>query len=574
MDRIITRRAVHAQPLNSTLHPVLQRIYQARGITDPALLEYRLDCLVPYRDLMGIEKAIDCLVHAIQNQQRIMIIGDFDADGATSTALMVSGLNALGAEQVSYLVPNRFDYGYGLTPEIVAMAKKKADPHLLITVDNGISSCDGVDAANAAGMQVIITDHHLPGDTLPKSAAIVNPNQTGDRFPSKCLAGVGVAFYVLLALRHGLRRCHWFASNDEPNMAQFLDLVALGTIADLVPLDYVNRILVQQGLLRINAGKVRSGIKALLAIAKRHHTQVVASDLSYAIAPRLNAAGRLDDMSLGIDCLLEHDYEKAMQLAQQLDQLNHMRRDIELEMKTQAFNHLLVLKKGLQAIPKGLCLFDATWHQGVVGILASRLKEEFHRPTIVFATSQTNGELKGSGRSIPGLHLRDLLDRIATKQSGLITKFGGHAMAAGLSLPKANLARFKQAYLNALDDCLDPQLLVNEILSDGSLPVEDFTLNFAKQLRFAGPWGQHFPKPLFDDTFYLLTQRLVGTHHLKLVLVVPETGQQIDAIAFHIDLNQWPNHRCQKIHAAYYLDVNEFNGLQKLQLIIDYLKPL
>ena len=511
--------------LVSTLHPVLQRIYQARGITDEALLMYRLDHLLPFDQLMGIKQAVSRLIKAFQCQERIMIIGDFDADGATSTALMVTVLRALGATQVDYLVPNRFEYGYGLTPEIVQVAHKTWQPDLLITVDNGISSCDGVDEANALGIDVIITDHHLPGDVLPNSIAVVDPNQKADPFPSKCLAGVGVAFYVLLALRSGLREQGWFDTHHEPNMAEYLDLVALGTVADLVPLDYTNRILVQQGLARINAGKARPGINALLEISGRRMSRVVSSDLSYAIAPRLNAAGRLDDMSLGINCLLETDRVKAKQFAQQLDQLNRTRRDIEADMKTQALACLSELKKGLHHVPNGLCLFNKTWHQGVVGILASRLKETFHRPTIIFATSVGPHELKGSGRSIPGLHLRDLLDYIATKNPGLITKFGGHAMAAGLSLPSDHFESFKVAYLQALETYLDPALLVNEILSDGPLPCEDFTLQFARTLQSAGPWGQQFPKPLFDDEFHVLTQRLVGSKHLKLVLALPETGQ-------------------------------------------------
>ncbi|MGV3740667.1 MAG: single-stranded-DNA-specific exonuclease RecJ [Gammaproteobacteria bacterium] len=553
------------------LHPVLQRIYSARGITSAEELDTDLQALHPFNTLLDIDKACARLAQALDQQQRILVIGDFDADGATSTALAVSALRVLGAKQVDFLVPNRFEFGYGLTPAIVQVAQRK-NPHLIITVDNGISSIDGVDAANAAGIDVIVTDHHLPAETLPAACAIVNPNQHGDPFPSKSIAGVGVIFYVMIALRRYLQTSGWFEAQQipMPNMSQFLDLVALGTVADVVGLDQNNRILVSQGLQRIRKGLARHGIRGLIAVAGRSPERVRESDLGFAVAPRLNAAGRLDDMSLGIECLLSDSIEQAQILAQRLDELNTERRKIENEMKGQALTALgqLVLTVESGELPAGLCLFDPSWHQGVIGVLAGRLKERYHRPVIVFAQVSAT-ELKGSARSVTGLNIRDVLATIDKSNPGLIGKFGGHAMAAGLSLHPDTLPLFKTVFASQItehfgDDNLDAEI----ILTDGSLSPEEFTLDLAKLLQEAGPWGQYFPEPQFDNIFEVLDQRLVGQHHLKLTLSLPSNGTPIDAIAFQVDTKIWPNHRVKWIHAVYKLDINTYQGRSKLQLVL------
>lgn len=549
--------------------PVLQRIYAARDVVDEAQLDKRLQALLPFNTLTDIDKACVRLEQALREQQRILIVGDFDADGATSSALAIAALRAMGALHVEFLVPNRFEFGYGLTPGIVGVAKKW-QPRLIITVDNGIASIEGVDAANAAGIDVLITDHHLPAETLPKACAIVNPNQLGDQFPSKAISGVGVTFYVMLALRRHLVDCGWFKTTGmvEPNMATFLDLVALGTVADVVPLDKNNRILVHQGLQRIRQGMARPGIQGLIKISGRQAEKLRESDLGFAIAPRLNAAGRLDDMSLGIECLLCDNVEKACMLASQLDELNIERRRIETEMKDQA---MLALNKlainAEQSLPVALCLFDKSWHQGVIGILAGRLKERYHRPVIAFA--QASGtEMKGSARSIPGLNIRDVLAAVDKDHPGLITKFGGHAMAAGLALHPQAFKTFKDAFINEVNKHLDISECKGELLSDGSLQCAELNLDLANVLQSAGPWGQQFPEPLFDDVFEILEQRIVGQNHLKLTLVREQGGQPLDAIAFNIDLQQWPNHRARYLHAAYKLDINEYNGRTKLQLMV------
>ncbi|GAB4223374.1 MAG: single-stranded-DNA-specific exonuclease RecJ [Gammaproteobacteria bacterium] len=553
--------------------PLLQRIYSARGIHAPAQLDYQLKQLLPFTTLKNIDAACELLHHALNQQQRIIIIGDFDADGATSTTLAVTALRALGAKHVTYLVPNRFEYGYGLTPEIVAVAQRW-QPDLIITVDNGIASHEGVAAAIQAGIQVLITDHHLPAATLPVGAVIVNPNQPDDAFASKNLAGVGVIFYVMLALRSYLRDCHWFSEQKiaEPNMAQFLDLVALGTVADVVPLDHNNRVLVQQGLQRIRASQVRPGIQALLEIAKRDVSQLVASDLGFAIGPRLNAAGRLDDMSLGIECLLSEDINRAGELAAQLDELNRERKQIETSMQQEAFTILNKMKfAGEQQLPLGLSLYDPTWHQGVIGILASRVKDKFHRPVIAFANASET-EIKGSARSIQGVHIRDVLDTVATQHPGLITKFGGHAMAAGLSLPVTHLADFSRAFADEVAKHVDATQLQRKILSDGELSYEELHLDIALLLREHSPWGQGFPEPLFDGVFTVVEQRLLGQNHLKMTLQLAEYARLFDAIAFNINPDVWPNHRCNKVHIAYRLDVNAYQGLLRLQLLVEHLQ--
>jgi single-stranded-DNA-specific exonuclease len=573
MSRKIIRRQYQQTVLSSEkLHPVLEKIYSQRGITSTDELERHLAHLLPYHDLMHIDKAVNLLYTMLTLQKRMLIIGDFDADGATSSALAVSALQALGAKEVSYLVPNRFEYGYGLTPEIVTVALKY-QPDLIITVDNGISSCAGVLAAKQLGIKVLVTDHHLPGRELPEADAIVNPNQNGDKFLSKNLAGVGVIFYVMLALRSFLRTKNWFVDNNiaEPNMADFLDLVALGTVADVVPLDKNNRILVHQGLSRIRAGLARPGIKALITIANRNQYRLCSTDLAFALGPRLNAAGRLDDMSLGIDCLLAKDINNALDKAKILDELNQERRFIEQDMQQQALNEIAKLKlETKNNLPLGVCLYDETWHQGVIGILAGRIKDRFHRPVIAFANG-SEGEIKGSARSIEGLHIRDVLEAIATKNPDLITKFGGHAMAAGLTLPKQNYERFANLFTKEVQARVTEDALNHVLLSDGELKHEDLTIELADLIREAGPWGQAFPEPIFDGRFQLVEQRIVGAKHLKMTLKCQQ--KLLDAIAFNVDVNQWPNHRCHEVNIAYRLDVNEYRGIRNVQLMIEHLEP-
>lgn len=555
------------------LDPLLQRIYQSRGIDSQASLERRLNCLPEPQSMTGLDAATLRLVTAAQNQQSVLIVGDFDADGATSSALMVLGLRAMSFQAVDFLVPNRFDYGYGLTPEIVDLAAGKS-PDLIITVDNGISSVEGVARANKLGIEVIVTDHHLPGSQLPDAVAIVNPNQQGCDFPSKNLAGVGVAFYLLIALRTELRRQQWFDQQQiaEPNLSQWLDLVALGTVADVVPLDQVNRALVHQGLLRIRSGHSRPGIQALLRIAGKNPARLVATDLGFALGPRLNAAGRLDDISLGIQCLLCDDPQQALHTAQALDELNQDRKSIETGMQQQAL--AIVEQLGLEdkSMPAALCLFQPDWHQGVVGLLASRIKEKYHRPVVAFARGD-NGELKGSSRSIPGLHIRDALDAVATQNPGLITKFGGHAMAAGLSLTEDKLAEFEQAFQQQVAELISEDDLQARLVTDGSLDAHQLSMHTAELLRDAGPWGQQFPEPCFQGDFHIVQQRIVGEKHLKLVLA-PQNQPEIaiDAIWFNIDTARWPNPEAQTVHCVYRLDINEFRGVESLQLMVQHLQ--
>ena len=555
------------------LHPVLQRIYQARNVNSPDELSRDLKSLLPYSSLLNIDKAVARLVQALKEQQRIMIIGDFDADGATSTALMVGALRAFGAENVSYLVPNRSAYGYGLTLEIVDVAAS-GRPELIITVDNGISSHAGIAHANQLGVDVLVTDHHLPGKVLPAAYAIVNPNCEGDQFPSKCLAGVGVAFYLMLAFRAQLKKNNWFERRglDCPNMANFLDFVALGTVADIVPLDKNNRILVYQGLQRIRAGQAHQGILALLEVSRRKCEKLRAVDLSFAIGPRLNAAGRLDDMSLGIACLLANDRNSALNIAYRLDDLNKERRVIESQMQKEAFAAIDELNLN-QNLPPGLCLYREEWHQGVVGLVASRVKERVHRPTIAFAKMHDD-TLKGSARSVTGLHIRNVLEAIATKHAGLITKFGGHAMAAGLSLPADRFEEFQQVFSQEVEDQVSEDDLRPKLITDGELTSDELTLELALLVHDAGPWGQGFPEPLFDGPFKLINQRIVGQRHLKLILQVPGDDYYLDGIAFHADLRQWPNFQCEYVHLAYRLDVNEFQGRRKLQLFVEHMNVI
>ena len=551
------------------VHPVLQRVYAARAIETTAELDYTLDNLIPPVQLSGLAEAVSLLEQAIHSQQRIVVVGDFDADGATSCALSLRALRAMGATDVHYLVPNRFEYGYGLTPEIVAVAAE-LQPDLIMTVDNGISSIEGVAAARQLGIRVLITDHHLPGEQLPAAEAIVNPNQHGDTFPSKNLAGVGVAFYVMLALRARLREQGWFEKTGqrEPNLALLLDLVALGTVADVVPMDRNNRTLVHQGIQRLRAGKCVPGIRALLEIAGRNLQRVVASDLGFTVGPRLNAAGRLDDMSLGIECLLTDDIHAAREMAARLDELNRDRKTIESGMQTQALEAIAGLDLQGAQLPVGLCLFDPEWHQGVIGILASRIKEQFHRPVIAFARS-SEGELKGSARSISGLHVRDALDAVASSHPGLIDKFGGHAMAAGLSLAERNYPAFSAAFNDEVARHLSVDDLTGVIYSDGELTDQELSLDTAQLLRDASPWGQGFPAPLFDGDFTVLGYRVVGDKHLKMTLQPAQGSCQIDAIAFNTP--ELPAD-CQQVHMAYRLDANEFRGIVSPQLIVEYIE--
>ncbi|TBU98100.1 single-stranded-DNA-specific exonuclease RecJ [Stutzerimonas kirkiae] len=567
--RIEARPLPQHLPDLGDLPPLLTRLYAARGVSQAEELDKSLARLLPPALLKGCEQAVELLLEALERRQRILIVGDFDADGATASTVGVLGLRLMGAAHVDYLVPNRFEYGYGLTPEIVAVALQR-HPDLLVTVDNGISSVEGVAVARAAGLKVLVTDHHLPGPQLPEADAIVNPNQPGCVFPSKCIAGVGVIFYVLLALRARLRECGWFARNgwSVPNLGELLDLVALGSVADVVPLDANNRILVQQGLARIRAGHARPGLKAILEVAGRDHRRITSTDLGFIIGPRLNAAGRLDDMALGIECLLCDDEALARDMAVQLDQLNQDRKAIEQGMQREALAQLKDLPEA--DLPFGLCLFEADWHQGVIGILASRLKERYHRPTIAFADAG-EGMLKGSARSIPGFHIRDALDAVAAGQPGLISKFGGHAMAAGLSLPRAHFETFARAFDAEVRRQLSEDDLAGRLLTDGPLGIEEFHLELARTLRLAGPWGQHFPEPCFHGVFQLQQQRLVGEKHLKMVLRSECGTLSIDAIAFNIDRQQWPNDSAHRVELVYRLDVNEYRGRESLQLLVSHI---
>ncbi|MFO1370482.1 MAG: single-stranded-DNA-specific exonuclease RecJ [Marinagarivorans sp.] len=572
--KTIVRRVVPSLP-EVNEHPILNRILLARGVTAAEELEYGLAQLIDPKQLKGIEQAVALLTQAYLAQSRILIVGDFDADGATSTALAVRGLRALGFKQVDFLVPNRFEYGYGLTPEIVAVAEQY-QPELLITVDNGISSVAGVEAANHLGIQVLITDHHLPGDSLPAAAAIVNPNQPGCAFPCKALAGVGVMFYVLIALRSHLRAAGLLAERGEPNLADFLDLVALGTVADVVPLERNNRLLVAQGLKRLRAGHCCEGIKALLQVAGRSAEKLTAMDLGFIIGPRLNAAGRLDDMSIGIQCLLCDNPAQALEYAQELDALNRERRAIEAGMQKESHVLLAQLERELAGqLPQGLCLYHPQWHQGVIGILASRIKDKLHRPVIIFAESAP-GELKGSGRSIAGLHLRDALDEVAKRAPYLLKKFGGHAMAAGLSIEEHYLAEFKQLFNEVVTAHLGPEGVSATLMSDGELVRrEDFSLHLADQLAASGPWGQAFAEPSFDGEFIVHQQRFLNDKHLKMT-VSPLNNPDIvlDAIAFNVDAQPWSHHLQPRMRLVYKLTPNEFRGQRTVQLLVDYGAPV
>lgn len=585
---IIRRKKMAIEHLPNTIPESIRQIYASRGVESAQQLELKVSNLQGIglqkniqkdnkddNALKGLDEACQLLHAALINNTNIIIVGDFDADGATSTALMMVALTLMGSANHAFLVPNRFEYGYGLTPEIVDIAAKQG-AQMLVTVDNGISCVAGVNRAKELGLQVLVTDHHLPGHELPKADAIVNPNQVGCPFPSKSLAGVGVAFYLMLSLRSYLRDKKYFIEHNinEPNIAQLLDLVALGTVADVVSLDANNRILVDQGLKRIRAGQTRPGIQALIEVANKNQQRLVASDFGFALGPRINAAGRLDDMSYGINCLLAPDLTSARAMASDLDDLNKARREIEQGMQTEAETIFKQLNFSEDNLPNAIALYQQDWHQGVIGIVAGRLKEKFHRPCIVFAKASDDGvgndeqqEIKGSARSIPGLHIRDLLERIDSLNPDIILKFGGHAMAAGLSIKQKNFKKFQSLFNDLAGEWLKAEDLQSIILSDGELALNNLTLAFAEQLRDAGPWGQNFPEPLFDDTFKLLQQRIVGEKHLK--ILVEKQGEVFDGIAFNVDVKAWPNSQVNKIHLAYRLDVNEFRGKRTVQLMVD-----
>ncbi|MBE4460191.1 single-stranded-DNA-specific exonuclease RecJ [Vibrio parahaemolyticus] len=563
--------------LPDSIPPILKRIYINRGITDIAQLETSARGLHSYQKLGGIEQAVELLFQAIQEQKRIIVVGDFDADGATSSALSVLALRMLGSNNVDYLVPNRFEDGYGLSPEVVDQALELG-AEMIMTVDNGVSSIEGVRYAKENGITVLVTDHHLPGQVLPEVDAMVNPNLDSCAFPSKALAGVGVAFYLMMALCVHMRKHNWFAQQgmQEPKLMELIDLVALGTVADVVPLDENNRILVHQGLQRIRAGKARPGIQALIEVAKRDARRLVASDFGFALGPRINAAGRLDDMSFGVELLMCNNIHAARRMASDLDGLNQTRKEIEEGMKQEAMAFCERLQFGENSeLPYGLSLFQRDWHQGVIGILASRIKEKFHRPVIAFADGG-EGTIKGSCRSIPGLHMRDALDFIDTQNPGLIIKFGGHAMAAGLTIKEQDFERFSRLFDEVVKKELDEAALKGVILTDGELKPEEFSMHIAEQLRAGGPFGQAFPEPIFDGEFKVLHQKLVGEKHLKLMLEPLYKGHptnvMIDGIAFNVDLRRWPDASVKTVRLAYKLDVNEFRGNQSLQLMIDHIE--
>jgi single-stranded-DNA-specific exonuclease len=572
MLRTIRRRvAANDVALPADLPPLLRRIYAARGIQASAELQLGLDQLIPVRQLGGIFAAVELLIDHFRRRSRIVVVGDFDADGATSTALVVRQLRRLGFETVEFLVPNRFQYGYGLTPEIVRLAAEHR-PDLIITVDNGMSSLAGVEEATALGIQTLITDHHLSGPTLPSAAAIVNPNAPGESFPSKALAGVGVAFYVMAALTREMQT-RGLCSEKAP-VADLLDLVALGTVADLVPLDRNNRILVHEGLRRIRAGRCVAGIRALLECSNRAMSDIIASDLGFQVGPRLNAAGRLDDMTIGIQCLLTDDLTTARMLAARLAQLNQDRRELELQMQQEAMVAIGEMRAEDPALPLGLCLYDESWHQGVVGLVASRVKDRVHRPVIALARADER-TLKGSARSVPGVHIRDVLDAIAKHDPGLIEKFGGHAMAAGLSLPLAGLEQFRAAFDAEVQRWMSKEDAIGIVYSDGALSREELSLESARLLRASGPWGQAFPEPVFDGAFNVRGVRVLSERHLKLDICDGDEPA-CEAIAFrHFDDADAPLVRANdRIELAYRLDVNQYNGSEKMQLVVEYLRVM
>lgn len=549
--------------------PVLARIYSARGVGSASDLDYSLERLPPYAGLEDLAAAVERLALVLTGGGRIVIVGDYDADGATSTALAVRALSALGATDVHTRIPNRFTDGYGLTPGIVASIER-LEPDLLLTVDNGIGSIEGVARAREAGISVVVTDHHLPGPELPAADAVVDPNRPDDRSGLGNLAGVGVVFLLMVALRAHLRNEGWF-DGDEPNLADLLDLVALGTVADVVPLDHGNRLLVNQGLRRFRAGRCQPGLAALVQVAGRRLDRLTETDLGYVLGPRLNAAGRLEDMALGIACLLAQEPVEARDLAERLDSLNRERRSIEKRMEEEALTALEHLDlEAADDLPAALCLFDEGWHQGVVGILASRLKERLHRPVVVFAPGET-GELRGSARSVDGVHMRDAIENVANGRPGLVTRFGGHAMAAGLTLEPDRFDEFRAALESEIDRVFPLEERQGVVRTDGALEDEQLGLELAREIRNGGPWGRSFPEPQFDGLFEVTGRRVVGGRHLKLQLRRPGGGRVHDAIAFRHSDADWPGGKVT-VEAVYRLEVNEYRGVERPQLVVRNLR--
>ena len=570
--KIINRDVPDGINLPDSIHPVLKRIYASRNIKSSEDLDYSLGSLIPYEELGGIDDAVILLQEMITQKKRILIVADFDADGATSCALAIRGLTAMGAEDVIYVVPNRFEHGYGLSPKIVDVALDH-DPDLIVTVDNGISSISGVAHAKKNGIKVLITDHHLPGDKLPSADVIVNPQLKENKFPSKNLAGVGVIFYILLALRAKLKAENWFNEKNMkyPNLANLLDLVALGTISDLVPLDKNNRTMVAHGLKLMRKNKSKVGILAILNQSGRQLSTLTSGDLSFAIAPRLNAAGRLTDMSLGIECLLTDDKENATEMAKKLNQLNIERRQIQDNMEEQAFTEFeKYLQDTSKKIPHGICIYNQNWHQGVVGILAAKIKEKFNRPVIVFA-QECQGILKGSARSITELHIKDVFDEIARLYPELILTFGGHAMAAGLTIEESQFDRFSDVFNKVVDRYISSDSLEDQCLTDGELSGDDFSLPLALAIQNAGPWGQSFPEPIFVGQFKILDKRVVGESHLKLKLQ-SRNNNTLDAIAFNMTDDDWPS-KLEQITSTYRLGINNYRGHSQIQLFIEHIEP-
>ncbi|MDG2953619.1 single-stranded-DNA-specific exonuclease RecJ [Bisgaard Taxon 10/6] len=569
MKKIIQRRPL-PNGISVCNDPLLDRLYRSRHIQNAQELDRTLASMLNPNLLSGMESAVNLLTEF--QQRKIVIVGDFDADGATSTALTVLALRSLGFADVHFLIPNRFEQGYGLSVAVAEMAVRRG-AELVITVDNGVSSHEGVDYLKRHGVKVLITDHHLPPETLPAADAIVNPNLNGCTFPSKSLAGVGVAFYVMLALRTKLREMGRFDGKTQPNFTELLDIVALGTIADVVPLDQNNRILAYQGLARIRAQRCCYGIQALVEVANKDIRQLTAGDLGYSIAPRLNAAGRLDNMSVGVELLLADSMEQARALALELDDLNQTRKEIEQGMKQEALDICRNLTALRQELPLGVVLYQADWHQGVLGILASRIKDQFHRPVVAFA-QDSDGVLKGSARSVDGVHMRDLLERVHSRHPDMLLKFGGHAMAAGLSIREPLFERFQQVFNEVVTEWLGDDELKGTLWTDGELTPPQLSIQTAEILRAAGPWGQAFPEPVFDGEFKILQQRLVGERHLKMLVEPAQGGQLLDAIAFNIDTRCYPDLSVHAAKLVYKLDINEFRGNRDVQLLVDYIEPV
>ena len=570
--KIINRDVPDGINLPDSIHPVLKRIYASRNIKSSEDLDYSLGSLISYEELGGIDDAVILLQEMITQKKRILIVADFDADGATSCALAIRGLTAMGAEDVIYVVPNRFEHGYGLSPKIVDVALDH-DPDLIVTVDNGISSISGVEHAKKNGIKVLITDHHLPGDKLPSADVIINPQLKEDKFPSKNLAGVGVIFYILLALRAKLKAENWFDEKNikYPNLANLLDLVALGTISDLVPLDKNNRTMVAHGLKLMRKNKSKVGILAILNQSGRQLSTLTSGDLSFAIAPRLNAAGRLTDMSLGIECLLTDDKENAVEMAKKLNQLNIERRQIQNNMEEQALTEFeKYLQDTSKKMPHGICIYNQNWHQGVVGVLAAKIKEKFNRPVIVFA-QECQGILKGSARSITELHIKDVFDEIARLYPELILTFGGHAMAAGLTIEESQFDRFSDVFNKVVNQYISSDSLEDQCLTDGELSGDDFSLPLALAIQNAGPWGQSFPEPIFVGQFKILDKRVVGESHLKLKLQ-SRNNNTLDAIAFNMTDDDWPS-KLEQIISTYRLGINNYRGHSQVQLFIEHIEP-